>query len=55
MSEAPESIEADPECEGCGGGDKVPAFGYWRCPVCDAEWPNEELDPQVIDDDPSPR
>lgn len=44
--------EADPDCEGCGGGDKVPAFEYWRCPVCDTEWPEDELDPQVIEYDP---
>jgi len=34
---------ADPECEGCGGGDKVPAnVDYWRCPKCDAEWYSED-------------
>ncbi len=26
------------ECPGCGDGDKVPARGYWQCPICDAEW-----------------
>lgn len=31
-------------CEGCGDGDKVPAKGYFICPVCDAEWPDEEED-----------
>lgn len=32
----------EPEpCEGCGDGDKVPATGYWKCPVCDAEWEDE--------------
>jgi len=30
---------ADSECEGCGGGEKVPAGEYFRCPVCDSEWP----------------
>lgn len=41
--EAPE--ESDEEiCRGCGDGDKVPAEGYWRCPVCDAEWWDEEDD-----------
>lgn len=32
-------------CRGCGDGDKVPAIlpeGYWRCPVCDAEWYDED-------------
>jgi hypothetical protein len=41
---------ADPDCPGCRGGDKVPAFEYWRCPVCDAEWLEEDLDPQLIED-----
>jgi len=41
---------ADPECPGCAGGDNAPAFVYWRCPVCDSEWEEEMLDPQVIDD-----
>ena len=31
-------------CPGSGDGDKVPAKGYWRCPVCDAEWHDEEYE-----------
>ena len=34
----------DEPCPGCGDGDKVPHSGYWRCPVCDAEWPGEDED-----------
>lgn len=30
-------------CEGCGDGDFVPQFGYFRCPVCDAEWDDPEV------------
>lgn len=37
---------ADEPCPGC---DKVPAKGYWRCPVCDAEWPDDD-----DDDEPAP-
>jgi ribosomal protein L37AE/L43A len=34
---------ADHDCPGCQGGDKVPANAdYWRCPVCDAEWYEED-------------
>jgi tRNA(Ile2) C34 agmatinyltransferase TiaS len=33
-------------CPGCGDGDKVPAKGDWRCPVCDAEWHDEDEDTQ---------
>ena len=29
-------------CPGCGDGDKVPTTGYWRCPVCDAEWHDDD-------------
>ena len=29
-------------CAGCGDGDKVPATGYWRCPVCDSEWSDDD-------------
>jgi len=29
-------------CSGCGDGDRVPAKGYWRCPICDAEWTDGE-------------
>lgn len=29
-------------CDYCGDGDPVPPVGYWRCPVCDAEWHNDE-------------
>jgi len=52
MSDDYEIVEtyADPDCEGCGGGDKVPPFVYWRCPVCDSEWEDEMLDPRVIDE-----
>lgn len=28
-------------CPGCGDGDIVPETGYFRCPVCDAEWDEE--------------
>ena len=31
-------------CEGCGDGEKVPAKGYFRCPVCDTEWFDEDED-----------
>lgn len=31
----------DEPCPYCGDGDHVPAKGHWICPVCDAEW-NEE-------------
>jgi hypothetical protein len=41
---------ADPDCPGCQGGDKAPAWGYWRCPVCDAEWEDEDSDIEVIED-----
>lgn len=37
----PETHEDEP-CSGCGDGDKVPAKGYWVCPVCDAEWNEDE-------------
>lgn len=30
----------DDSCEYCT--DHVPDRGYWRCPVCDAEWPDDE-------------
>lgn len=46
----PEEIYADPDCTGCGGGDKVPADeDYWRCPKCDAEWFEEGV---VVDPNP---
>lgn len=32
--------EQDDGCDYCA--DHVPAKGYWRCPVCDAEWNEEE-------------
>ena len=38
-------------CEYCGDGDPVPAKGYWRCPVCDAEWPDEEEEGYKPSDD----
>jgi hypothetical protein len=31
---------SDEYCEYCA--DNVPPKGYWRCPVCDAEWPDDE-------------
>lgn len=34
--------EMDEPCEYCGEGDPVPATGYWRCPVCDAEWNQDD-------------
>jgi hypothetical protein len=34
------TTEAEP-CEYCGDGDRVPR-GHWICPVCDAEWPEED-------------
>ncbi len=41
-----EKFEAENEepCEHCGEGDPVPAKGYWRCPVCDAEWNDKDED-----------
>lgn len=42
-----EDDDIDEVCEGCGDGDKVPATGYWRCPVCDSEW--DDLPPGIID------
>lgn len=39
-----QEVEHEEPCEGCGDGDKVPAKGYFRCPVCDAEWPDEDED-----------
>ena len=38
-----------PGCPGCRGGDKVPAFEHFCCPVCNAEWPDEERDPLMIE------
>lgn len=35
-------MDDETPCEGCGDGDKVPASGYWRCPVCDTEWPDDD-------------
>lgn len=37
-----ETLKDDEPCPGCGDGDKVPAHGYWQCPVCDAEWYENE-------------
>lgn len=49
--EAPAPSLADPECRGCGGGDKVPAdVEYWCCPVCDAEWHGEEAPAEGVGD-----
>jgi hypothetical protein len=31
---------AQEDCDYCI--DHVPPTGYWRCPVCDAEWPEED-------------
>ncbi len=36
--------QADERCDHCGEGDPVPAKGYWKCPVCDAEWNVDEDD-----------
>lgn len=41
----------DDICPGCGDGDKVPAKGYWRCPVCDAEWFDEEENARWFDEE----
>ena len=35
-------LKPDEPCPGCGDGDKVPAHGYFLCPVCDAEWDQED-------------
>jgi len=44
--EAPADDMADPDCRGCGGGDKVPAGSdYWCCPVCDTEWHGDDEAP----------
>lgn len=37
-------LPEDDRCGHCGEGDPVPAKGYWRCPVCDAEWNQDEED-----------
>ena len=34
----------DEACPTCGEGNNVPAIGTWRCPTCDAEWPDEKGD-----------
>ena len=44
--------QPDPDCEGCSGGDAVPAAGYWRCPRCDTEWYDEDGDPQLVEYEP---
>ncbi len=31
------------EPEYCMGCEKAPPNGYWKCPVCDAEWHDEYL------------
>lgn len=33
----------DEDCDYCA--DHVPAHGYWRCPQCDAEWPDGDVFP----------
>ncbi len=38
----PEEADDHEPCPGCGDGDKVPAHGHWVCPVCDAEWWEED-------------
>lgn len=40
----------DDACEHCGDGDPVLAKGYWRCPVCDAEWNQDDEDEEPSDD-----
>jgi hypothetical protein len=38
-----EKLEADAEfCNYCS--DNCPPQGYWHCPVCDAEWPDDDTD-----------
>jgi hypothetical protein len=38
-----ERLEADAEfCNYCS--DNCPPHGYWHCPVCDAEWPDDDTD-----------
>jgi len=38
-----EKLEADAEfCTYCS--DNCPHSGYWHCPVCDAEWPDDDTD-----------
>lgn len=44
-------VNYDDPCEGCGDGDKVPARGYWKCPICDAEWQDNSIDT----DTPAPK
>lgn len=33
------TVVPDVGCDFCA--DHVPAKGYWRCPKCDAEWPDD--------------
>lgn len=40
MSAIPGDEDDDGYCDYCA--DHVPAKGAWVCPVCDAEWPDEE-------------
>ena len=48
-------VEQYDPCEGCGDGDKVPASGYFRCPVCDAEWSDDGDDSLPHTQDHTPR
>jgi len=43
QSELAALSEADAEfCNYCS--DNCPPHGYWHCPVCDAEWPDDDTD-----------
>ncbi len=39
-----DSSPDDEDYEECPGCERAPAKGYYRCPVCDAEWPDEDED-----------
>jgi len=47
MTDTPEDDED--LCPNCGDGDAVPDQGYWRCPVCDAEWNQDDEDDAPVD------
>jgi hypothetical protein len=44
-----EEPEDEEPCPTCGNGD-LPR-GVTICPTCDAEWPDDELDPDILRDD----